>query len=90
MQDFWNSWHAASARGWRDFLFTGQIRFPEGTSLSYHSFAWPQVFAVALLSRIFGADFTTLVAAAQSDPVGQLSAGRDRHVFSGAPSAGRR
>ena len=62
MQDFWNSWHAASARGWRDFLFTGQIRYPEGTSLSYHSFAWPQVFAVALLSRIFGADFTTLVA----------------------------
>jgi len=62
MQDFWNSWHAASAHGWRDFMFTDQIRYPEGTSLSYHSFAWPQVFAVALLSRIFGADFTTLVA----------------------------
>ena len=61
MQDFWNSWHAATARGWRDMLFTSQIRFPEGTSLAYHSFAWPQVFAVALLSKLFGSDFSTLV-----------------------------
>jgi hypothetical protein len=62
MQDFWNSWHTATARGWHDMLFTTQIRFPEGTSLAYHSFAWPQVFAVALLSRVFGSDFSTLVA----------------------------
>ena len=62
MQDFWNSWHAANAHGWHDFLFTDQIRYPQGTSLSYHSFAWPQVFAVAVLSHIFGADFSTLVA----------------------------
>ena len=61
MQDFWNSWHAATVRGWQDMLFTGQIRYPEGTSLAYHSFAWPQVFAVALLSKIFGGDFSTLV-----------------------------
>ena len=62
MQDFWNSWHAANAHGWHDFLFTDQIRYPQGTSLSYHSFAWPQIFVVALLSRIFGSDFATLVA----------------------------
>ena len=61
MQDFWNSWHIATARGWSDLSSTRQIRFPEGTTLTYHSFAWPQVFAVALLSRVFGADFTTLV-----------------------------
>ena len=61
MQDFWNSWHTATARGWNDLLFTQQIRFPEGTALTYHSFAWPQVFAVAALSRIFGSDFATLV-----------------------------
>jgi hypothetical protein len=61
MQDFWNSWHAATARGWNDLLFTRQIRFPEGTALTYHSFAWPQVFAVAALSKIFGGDFATLV-----------------------------
>lgn len=61
MQDFWNSWHAATAHGWRDFLFTNQILYPEGTSLAYHSFAWPQVAAVALLGRAFGVDFSTLV-----------------------------
>ena len=61
MQDFWNSAHAAAARGWRDFVFTRQIRFPEGTSLTFAGFAWPQVFTVALLSKIFGADFSTLV-----------------------------
>jgi hypothetical protein len=62
MQDFWNSWHAASAQSWKDLLFTRQIRFPEGTSLAYHSFAWPQIAAVALLSRLFGGDFATIVA----------------------------
>jgi hypothetical protein len=62
MQDFWNSWHAATAHGWRDFLYTTQIRFPEGTPLTYHSFAWPQILAVAGLTRIFGDDFPTLVA----------------------------
>jgi hypothetical protein len=61
MQDFWNSWHVVHAQGWRDLVFTGAIRFPEGTSLTYHSFAWPQVFALALLSRLFGNDFATIV-----------------------------
>lgn len=61
MQDFWNSWHVAHAQSWHELFYTHAIRFPEGTSLAYHSFAWPQVFAVALLSRIFGADFATIV-----------------------------
>jgi len=61
MQDFWNSWHVAHAQSWRDLLFTNAIRFPEGTSLAYHSFAWPQVFAVALLARLFGDSFAVLV-----------------------------
>ncbi|HEY0265643.1 MAG TPA: hypothetical protein VGC16_02765 [Rhizomicrobium sp.] len=62
MQDFWNSWHAVTAHGWRDFVFTNQIRFPQGASLVYHSFAWPQIFAMMLLAKIFGGDFATLVA----------------------------
>ena len=58
MQDFWNSWHAAHAAELARFVFhQRQIRFPEGTSLAYHSFAWPQVFAVALLARLFGGRF---------------------------------
>jgi hypothetical protein len=61
MQDFWNSWHVVHAQSWRDLFFTSAIRFPEGTSLAYHSFAWPQVFAVALLARLFGEGFATIV-----------------------------
>jgi len=61
MQDFWNSWHVVRAQSWRDLFFTNAIRFPEGTSLAYHSFAWPQVFAVALLARLFGDSFATIV-----------------------------
>jgi hypothetical protein len=62
MQDFWNSWHAVQAQGWRDFFFTTAIRWPEGTALYYHSFNYPQVVTVTLLSRIFGGDFATIVA----------------------------
>lgn len=61
MQDFWNSWHAATAHDWRDLLFTNQIRYPEGTSLSYHSFAWPQVAAVMLLGCVFGTSLANLI-----------------------------
>jgi hypothetical protein len=61
MQDMWNSWHAANAAGWNAFFHTDQIRFPEGTPLYYHSFAYPQVAVVALLARLFGGDFAMLV-----------------------------
>ncbi len=62
MQDFWNSWHAATSSGWNDFFFTRQIRWPEGTPLYYHSFAYPQVFVVAVLAKLLSADFATLMA----------------------------
>jgi len=62
MQDFWNCWHAVHATGWRDFFFTTDIRWPQGTALYYHSFNYPQVAAVALLAKIFGSDFATIIA----------------------------
>lgn len=62
MQDLWNSWHVATAQSWRELFFTRQIRWPEGTALTYHSFAWPQVAALALLAKLFGTDFATVVA----------------------------
>ena len=37
------------------------IRFPEGTPLYYHSFAYPKVFAIALLEKVVGNNTTTLV-----------------------------
>jgi hypothetical protein len=43
------------------FFFTNMIRFPEGTPLYYHSFAYPKVFAVALLSKVVGIDMPSLL-----------------------------
>jgi hypothetical protein len=61
MQDFWNSWYAAVAARPGHFFDTNLIRFPEGTPLYYHSIAYPQVFAVALLAKLFGTDHATLL-----------------------------
>jgi hypothetical protein len=61
MQDFWNTWYAAIARNTDHFFFTDLIRFPEGTPLYYHSFAYPKVFTIALLSKVIGADMTSLI-----------------------------
>lgn len=59
MQDFWNTWYAASqVRSFHDLLYTNLIRFPEGTTLSYHSFSYPRILVV----RIFGAFFETHLA----------------------------
>src|SRR5579859_4004578 len=60
LQDFWNSWYAVQNHA-HGFFFTRLIRAPEGVSLIYHSFAYPQILAVWLLSGIFGADLPTLV-----------------------------
>ncbi|HEY3638940.1 MAG TPA: hypothetical protein VGK90_12400 [Rhizomicrobium sp.] len=62
MQDFWNTWYAVLGRDPHHFFTTKLLRFPEGTSLVYQSFAYPQVFAVVALSRIFGSDLGTLIA----------------------------
>lgn len=61
MQDFWNSWYAAVAGNPRDFFHTDLIRFPQGTSLVYHSFAYTQIFFLFPLTKLFGADRSTLV-----------------------------
>jgi hypothetical protein len=60
LQDFWNSWYAVRSHT-DGFFFTHLIRAPEGVSLIYHSFAYPQIFAVWLLGKIFGTDLSTLV-----------------------------
>jgi len=60
-EDFWNTWYAAVARYLDHPFFTNLIRFPEGTPLYYHAFAFPKVFAIALLSKIVGTDTTSLI-----------------------------
>lgn len=61
LQDFWNSWYAVNGAQAGHFFFTRLIHFPEGVSLIYHSFAYPQVAAVWGLSAVFGRDLPTLI-----------------------------
>ena len=61
MNDFWNSWHAATVHDWRELMFTNRIHYPEGTTLVYQSFAWPQVAAVVLLGSVFGTSLSNLI-----------------------------
>jgi len=61
MQDLWNTWYAAVARTPGRFFFTDLLRFPEGTPLRYHSFAYPHVFLVALVSKAVGTGVPSLV-----------------------------
>jgi hypothetical protein len=62
LNDFWDTWYAAVAGDRAHFFSTKLLRFPEGTSLIYQSFAYPQVFAAVGLSRFFGTERDTLVA----------------------------
>ena len=61
MQDFWNTWYAVVASDPRHFFYTTLIRFPEGTSLIYHSFFYPQLFVLVPLSKLLGMDRATLI-----------------------------
>ena len=61
LQDFWNSWYAAVGSKPGQFFTTDLIRFPEGTPLTYHSFAYPQVFLLVALTKLFGTGRETLV-----------------------------
>ena len=61
MQDFWNTWYTVVARNPAHFFFTDLIQFPEGTPLYFHSFAYPKLFAIALLSIFVGTNTTSLI-----------------------------
>jgi hypothetical protein len=61
MQDFWNTWYSAAAERGESFFYTNLIKFPEGMSLYYHSFAYPKIFASWLITRIVEAKIPTLI-----------------------------
>jgi hypothetical protein len=44
-----------------EFFRTNLIKFPEGTTLYYHSFAYPQVFLVWLGTKAIGTDLPHLI-----------------------------
>jgi hypothetical protein len=63
MQDFWNTWYAASQVKMFHYLgYTNLIKFPEGTTLYYHSFAYSKVVVANIVGGVFGARLTNLVA----------------------------
>jgi hypothetical protein len=61
MQDFWNTWYTSASSG-SHFFFTNLIRYPEGTPLYYHSFAYPKIFAISFLWKMLdGAGASSLI-----------------------------
>jgi hypothetical protein len=61
MMDFWSIWYTAVSDRGDKFFYTNLIKFPEGTSLYYHAFAYPKIFAIWLITRIVEADTSTLI-----------------------------
>ena len=62
MQDFWNTWYAASqVKTWDDMGYTNLIKHPEGTTLYYHSFSYPKLVIAKIFGAMFGARPTDLV-----------------------------
>lgn len=63
MQDFWNTWFAAShVRAWHDLRYTDLMRYSEGTTLYYHSFSYPKTLIAAVFGAVFGVHLTSLIA----------------------------
>ena len=56
LQDLWNTWYSAThIHSLADILHTNMIKFPEGTQLYYHSFAYPKTLMVALFGPLIPA-----------------------------------
>jgi hypothetical protein len=60
LNDFWNSWYALQKHP-DGFFFTHLLRYPEGTALHYHSFAYPQILTVWVLAKCFGTSLPILI-----------------------------
>jgi hypothetical protein len=58
--DFWNVWYVTVASG-SDFYTTNLIRYPEGTTLYYQGFAYPQLAAIWVISKIVGTNHASLI-----------------------------
>lgn len=60
LTDFWNSWYVVFEADPHHLLHTTLLRFPEGTALTYHSFAYHHILAIVALVNVFGADRETI------------------------------
>lgn len=66
LQDFWNTWYSQKMldSNPREFFHTRLVRYPEGVSLYYQSFAYSDLLAVLAVRKLFAlpADVHTLAA----------------------------
>ena len=65
MQDFWNTWYSQTKLDTNPegFFYTNDLFYPEGTSLLYHSFSYPNLAIMYIVRYIFGlgSDINTLI-----------------------------
>lgn len=62
LQDFWNTWYAATqVKGWGNLGYTNLIRYPEGTTLYYHSFSYPKLAVAAAFGALFQVRMAALI-----------------------------
>jgi hypothetical protein len=61
MQDFWNTWYASQVRTFHDLGYTNLIKYPEGTTLYYHSFSYPKIVIAMIFGKLFGTRLAELV-----------------------------
>lgn len=61
LNDFWNSWYAAVAADHAHFFETNLVRYPDGTPLFFHDFAYPVLFVLVLLAQALGTTHGSLV-----------------------------
>lgn len=65
MQDLWNTWYSQTKldTGPDGFFYTNELFYPEGTSLLYHSFAYPNLALMYQLRHVFGlgSDINSLI-----------------------------
>jgi len=62
LQDFWNTWYAATqVKAWHNLSYTNLIRYPEGTTLYYHSFSYPKLAVAAIFGAVCQARMAALI-----------------------------
>ena len=54
MQDFWNTWYSQQLASFNvaDWFYTRLLFFPEGVSLRYHSFSYPNLALIRLIRTL--------------------------------------
>ena len=63
MMDFWNIWYSqvTMEHNFMNFFHTNLIKYPEGTSLYFHSFSYSNLFIIFLIRKLFSWPISTVL-----------------------------